>query len=68
MHKKEKFVQVEPLVGYISPDNGEYITMADIERARAELVITGPTPRHEQRPSPYDPGSLKRQPSQYIHA
>ena len=67
MHKKEKFVHVEPPVGYIAPQNREYISMADIERAKAELAIDGSPPRHEQRPTPFNPESLKRPPSQYIH-
>ncbi|TSC89340.1 MAG: hypothetical protein G01um10145_497 [Microgenomates group bacterium Gr01-1014_5] len=69
MNKQENlYVHVEPLVGYVSPENGEYITMADIKRARAELAITGPTPRVTPRPTPFDPESLKKRlPSQYIH-
>lgn len=67
MHRKERFVHVEPLLGYISPQNGLYITASDIARAKEELAETGPAPRHEQRPAPFDPESLRKRPSQYIH-
>lgn len=60
-------LHVKPLLGFVAPENGLYITKADIERAKADLEKNGLPPRAEQRPTPFDLESVKKPPSQYIH-
>lgn len=60
-------LNVKPIVGYVNPENGLYITTSDIVRAKAEIADSGPICRPEQRQTPFNAESLKKPSSQYIH-